>query len=180
MFASVVVLTVSLYVILKTINKNLALLALSLRLIEAALGGVAVLLSFIILQLINGQSYMTAFETEQMQALIGLFLNVRTAGYTIIIVFCCLGSIPFFYLFFKSKYVPKILSGYGIISFSLMLIYAFINILLPKSATMLVMDNILAIICYVPGALFEIIIGFWLLIKGVNVQQRDNRAPASL
>ena len=122
MFASVVILAWALYVILKTVNKNLALLALFWRLGEAILGGVVVLISFIVLQLLNGGDYSTAFETGQLQALIGLFLNVRNAGLNIVIVFLCLGTIVFCYLFFKSRYVPRILAAWGIFSFSLMTI----------------------------------------------------------
>jgi len=36
-------------------------------------------ISFIVLLLLNGKGYSTVFETEQLQALVGLFLNVRTA-----------------------------------------------------------------------------------------------------
>jgi len=54
LYASVVVLSWSLYIILKTVNKNLALLAMLLRLAEAVLGGAIVLISFIVLQLLNG------------------------------------------------------------------------------------------------------------------------------
>ena len=173
MFASVVILSLALYVILKTVNKNLALLALFWRLAEAIIGGVTVLFSFIVLQLLNGEGYSAVFETEQLQALVGLFLNVRTAGLTIVIVFLCLGTTVFCYLFFKSRYVPRILAAWGIFSFLLMLIYSFVNILLPNSPAMI------QTVCWTPAILFEVIIGLWLLFKGVNVQQRDARTSES-
>ncbi len=34
-------------------------------------------------------------------------------------------------------------------------------------------------IFYVPGGLFEIIFGFWLLIKGINIQEWEKRALES-
>jgi hypothetical protein len=79
MFVLVVLLSLALYVILKTVNKNLALLAMLWRFGEGIIGGVVTVLSGLIpLLLLNGEA---VFETEQLQALVGLFLNVRNAGY---------------------------------------------------------------------------------------------------
>jgi len=172
-YTSVVVLSLALYVILKTVNKNLALLAMLLRSGEAILGSVTVLISFIVLLLLNGKGYSTIFETEQLQALVGLFLNVRTAGLDIVLIFVGLGGTVFCYLFFKSKYVPRILAAWGIFTYLSMLILSFVSILLPNHPAMI------EIVLYALGTFFELIFGFWLLFKGVNVQQWDNHAPAS-
>ncbi len=167
MFASVVILAVALYVILKTVNKNLALLALSWRLGEAVLGCVTVLCSIIILLLINGKGNSALFETEQLHALVGLFLEIRSAAMLFVIVFLSLGTIVFSYLFLKSKYIPRMLAAFGIFSFLLMLIYPFLEILLPSPTA------VIEIICFTPGTLFEVIIGLWLIFKGVNFQQLE-------
>jgi hypothetical protein len=172
-YTSVVVLSLALYVILKTVNKNLALLAMLLRLGEAILGGVTVLISFIVLLLLNGKDYSTVFETEQLQALAGLFLNVRTAGLDIVLIFVGLGGTVFCYLFFRSKYVPRILAAWGILTYLSMLILSFVSILLPNHPAMI------EIVLYALGTFFELIFGFWLLFKGVNVQQGDDRASES-
>ena len=58
MYASVVILALALYVLLKPVNKNLALLALFWRLVEATIGAVVVLSSLIVLLLINGGDFM--------------------------------------------------------------------------------------------------------------------------
>lgn len=170
MFASVVLLSWALYVILKTVNKNLALLALLWRLVEATLGCLMVLSSFIVLLLLDGGDYSAVFETAQLQALVGLFLGVTSAARSLVFVFLSLGSIVFCYLFFKSKYIPRILAAWGMFSFSLMLIGTFVNILLPIDALMLL---------GVPALLFELIIGYWLLFRGVNVEQWEERALES-
>ena len=173
MFASVVILALALYVVLKPVNKNLALLALLWRLGEAILGCLTVLGSFIVMLLLNGEEYSTVFETEQLQALVGLFLDVNSAVLSIVFVFLSLGTIVFCYLFFKSKYIPGILAAFGIFSFLLMLIGTFVSILLSKYAAMI------QIISSPPAILFEVTIGLWLLFKGVNVQQGDNRSLES-
>ena len=164
MSASVVVLALCLYVILRPVNRNLALLALCWRLAEAILLAVTVLISFIVLQILGEQAYLAAFETKQLQALVGVFLGVRTTGVDIVILFTGLGSIVFFYLFFKSRYIPRVLAAWGILTYMLIILYSLAKIVSPGNLTEFDM------IVYGPGALFELIIGLWLLFRGVNIQ----------
>jgi hypothetical protein len=171
MFVLVVLLSLTLYVILKTVNKNLALLALLWRLGEAIIGaGVTVLSGLIPLLLLNQE---VAFETEQLQALVGLFLGTRNAGLDVVLIFIGMGGTLFCYLFFKSKYIPRILAAWGILTYLSMLILAFTSILLPN------LSETIKMAFYAPGGLFEIIIGMWLLIKGINVEQWNARASES-
>ncbi len=173
MFPSVVVLALALYVILKTVSRNLALLALLWRLGEAIIGVVTVLASLVILHLLSGGGHSAVLEGEQLQALVGLLLNVRTAGLEILTVFLCLGTIVFCYLLFKSRYVPRGLAVWGMLAFLLMLTNTFVSILSPNLPAMI------QTVCLIPVALFEVVIGLWLLFKGVNVQQTDSRALES-
>ncbi len=73
----------------------------------------------------------------------------------------------FSYLFFASKYIPRIIAGFGILSFALILIHALLCILAPTYAAMPEGQ----LICYAPSALFEIVIGVWLLSRGPKAQQ---------
>jgi len=116
MYPSVVVLAVALYVVLKTVSKDLALLALLCRLGEAIVGGVTVLASLVVLHLLGGGDHSTILGTERSQALVGLLLSVRAAGLTTLTVFLCLGTIVFCYLFFKSRYIPRALAVWGMSS----------------------------------------------------------------
>ena len=164
MSIGLIVLAFALYTILKPVNKNLALVALLLKLAEAIIAAVIVLISFIALQILNGEAYLTMFTLEQLQVPVGLILNSHAAIWSIPMVFLGLDMIIFSYLFFKSKYIPKILAGFGILSFALILIYALATILAP---------NFSAIILTAPSGLFELIIGIWLLFKGTKIQQED-------
>jgi hypothetical protein len=172
MYVGVVILSIALYAILKTVNKNLALAALLFRFGETIIGAVVTVLSGLIpLLLLNSEA---VFETEQLQALVGLFLNLRIAGLDIVLIFVGLGGTVFCYLFFKSKYVPGILAAWGIFTYLSMLVLALINILLPNR------PEIIEIVLFALGTFFELIFGFWLLFKGVNVQQVDVRASGSV
>ena len=170
MFALVILLSLALYVILKTVNRNLALLALLWRLAEAIIGGaVAVLSGLIPLLLLNGE---VAFETEQLQALVGLFKG------TYCWIRCCLdvhrhGRDRLLLSVFQVEVRSGNTGIWGILTYVSMLILSFVSILssnLPETIKMAF---------YAPGALFEVIFGLWLLIKGVNAEQWEKRAPSS-
>ncbi|MBW2290325.1 MAG: DUF4386 domain-containing protein [Deltaproteobacteria bacterium] len=171
-YASVVVLAHSLFVILKPVNQNLALLAMLLRIAEAILGGATMLASFAVLALLDGKGPATAFEPEQLHALVGVVLNVRTAGLDIVLAFVGLGGTVFCYLLFQSKLIPRVLAAWGVFTYSSMLALSVVSILFPNHPVML--ETVL----YALGGLFEFIIGGWLLLKGVDVRQWASYASA--
>ncbi len=170
MSVGLIVLGLALYIVLKPVNRNLALLALLWKLVEATIAATIVLVSFIAFQVLNGDAYVTVFTPEQLQVPVGLILNAHFAIFSIPMVFLGLDMMVFSYLFFKSKYIPRILAGFGILSFALILIHALMFILAPKYAAM----PINQIIFYAPSGVFEMIIGIWLLSKGLKVQQGNN------
>jgi hypothetical protein len=117
----------------------------------------------------NGKAYLKVFKPEQLQDIVGLFFNIRSNGATISMVFLGLGFIVFFYILYKSNYVPKILAGFGFLSYSLILINAIINILIPQNSSVTTMVNTIGMIFMTPSILFELMIGLWLLIKGIKI-----------
>jgi hypothetical protein len=173
MFASVIILALALYVTLKPVNKHLAMLALLWRFAEAIIGCFMVLSTLIALLLLNGQDYAAVFEAEQLQALVGLFLDVNLAVVPILFVFIGLGTIVNCYLFYKSQYIPRILAALGIFAWSLVLIAAFATIVIPSYAATIDM------VAKALGTLWEMAIGLWLIIKGINVEQWEKRALES-
>ena len=175
MSVGLIVLALALYIILKPVNRNLALLGFLWKLAEAVVVAVIVLVSFVALQMLIGGAHLTVFTPEQLQAPIGLILNVHTVLYSIPMVFLGLDLMVFFYLFYKSKYIPRILAGFGILSYALILIHAMGNILVPEYAAMLAIE----IICYAPSCIAEIVVGIWLLSKGLNIQHQDVRTSES-
>ena len=167
MSIGLIVLGMALYIVLKPVNKNLALFALLLKLVEATIAAAVVLVSFIALLVLNQKAYVTIFTPEQLQVPVGLILNVHTAIFSIPMAFLGLDMMVFSYLFFKSKYIPRVLAGFGVLSFALIFVHALMFILAPKYATM----PINQVIFWAPSGLFEIIIGIWLLSKGLKIQQ---------
>ena len=163
MYAGVLLLSAALYVVLEKVNRNLALLAMLLRSGEAIVGVAMVLLSFVVLFLLNGEGRSTAFDTPQLHALAGVFLDVRAGGLDLVLVLVGLGGTVFLYLFFVSRYVPRGLAAWGIFTYLSILVLAFISILVPK------LPVILETVLYALGGAFELVFGFWLVFKGVDL-----------
>ncbi len=160
MFTGVVVLALALYWLLKPVNRELAQLALAWRLMEAVVGVIAVLCSMLALSLLNGGNSSEVFSGGQVQMLAGFFLDSYWTVTILVFVFLALGSLVCFYLFLKTTYIPKSLSIWGLISYSLVLIGAFISILFSNNAYMWLGSQTI---------LFELFIGLWLTIKGIKL-----------
>ena len=170
-YVSVVVASWALYVILKTVHSNLALLGLLLRSAEAIVGAATALISFAVLSVLDGNAPSTTFEPEQLHALAGRFLDVRTAGLDIVLILIGIGGTLFCYLLYKSKYIPRALAAWGIFTYLSMLFLALVSILFPNHPAML--ETAL----YGVGTLFELTFGLWLLFKGVDPEQWAKHAP---
>lgn len=162
MYVLVIFLSIALYITLKPVNKNLSLTAMVLRIAEGVTGVIITILSGIIpLLLLNTEG----FATDQLPALVRLFLDVRVAGLDIVLVFIGFGGTLFCYLFLKSKYIPSVLAAWGIFTYLSMLILALFSILFPDH------PEIIETILYSIGGLFEIIFGFWLFLKGIKISE---------
>lgn len=158
-----VVLLVALYVVLKPINRHVALVAALWRLIECAIFAVTALNDFVALSLLSGSDYLRAFDTTQLQALARMFITMRHVGGQIGAVFLGLGSTLFAYLWLKSRYIPRGLAAWGILS-SLLLTIGILGIMVFPRLVSAVSPTY-----WLPTLIFEVILGFWLLIKGLRV-----------
>jgi len=166
MSVALIILGVSLYTILKQVNRPLALLALLWKAAEAILVAVMVLVSLISLLMLNGTEALNVIAPEQIQGAAGILLQQHTALYSILMLFLGLDMILFFYLFLKSRYIPGILAGLGIFSFAFILIHSLMYILAPGYASMPVNQ----IVFYGPSCITEIAVGIWLLSKGLDLE----------
>lgn len=160
-FAGDVVLLVALYVILRPVNRNLALLAASWRLVDCAILAVTMLSDFAILRLVSPTDALRAFDPKQLQALAQLFLSIEAAGFQVGFVFLGLGSAVFSYAWLKSGYVPRALAGLGIFASLVMVVVTLAIILFPAL-------RVIGLTYMAPMFFYEVGLGLWLLIKGLR------------
>ncbi len=165
-FIGVIILANALFSILKHINKNLAQLALYIRIAEAAVFAVILLNRFAIIILVSDAEYLKAFNPEEIAGLVGLFTEIYNVGYSFGMIFFGLGSTFFCFLLYKSSYIPKILGLLGIISSISVFIGLSVQLILPEGSMSVLYPGLGIMV-------FEIITGFWLLIKGVSYRQKQ-------
>lgn len=170
--AAIVLLAVSLYTLVKPVDRTLSLLALLWWIGEAAILAVVLTLSFVALVLVNGDKYLIAFGQEHRDALIDLSLRVFYYAYDIGLVFFGLGSTVFSWLLFKGRYIPRLLSGFGIFASLSALIAVFVMTIAPGTT------SALGIASVVPIFLYELLAGLWLSVLGAKISP-DTTIPQS-
>ena len=159
----VVVLLTALYVILKPVNRGLALLAAFFRLVYALMWVVIALNLFAVLGLLSGADYLRVFEADRLQALARLYLGANFNAYYVGLPFYGLASTVCSYLWFRSNYIPRGLAAWGVISSVWCAMSAFAFVIFPnfgKTVNLYSLDT--------PMAIFEIATSFWLLFKGIR------------
>jgi hypothetical protein len=159
----------ALYVLLKPVNKDLALLFMLLNLGGVAIWCISLLGEFGALLLMSGADYLQVFQTDQLQALAMLFLNLYQIGFMISQIILNLWLFPLGYLVFKSGFLPRILGIMLIIDGFGMVIWSFQFFYFPGYETISYLFLVVSFIA--EGSLC-----LWLLIKGVNVEQWERRA----
>jgi len=163
-----------LYVLLRPVNRTLALVAAFARLVMTVVMAVNVFNSLGVLLLSSDAEYLTVFEPDQLHALVLLFLNLHDSGVYIWQVIFSFHFAPLGYLVFKSGYFPRILGVLLMVACLGYLMDSF-GILFPSSGALSMVSSVLL----AAGVIGELSFTLWLLIKGVNVEKWEQRANKS-
>lgn len=151
-----------LYVLLRPVNRNLALLFLLLNAVGVAIQG-ASLLSLVSAMLQgDAASHMQAFSAAQLEGLAYLSINVYKAGWVTAQLFFGTWLFPLGYLVYKSGLLPRWLGALLVLDGVAVLIWFLQALLLPDY-------NALHYPGLVVSFLAELGLGLWLLVKGVKV-----------
>jgi Domain of unknown function (DUF4386) len=161
--AGVVVLLTALYVILKPINPGLALVGAVFRLVFALLWLLTTLNMLSALRHLGSTSYLQVFEADRLQVLARLHLAANFDDYYVGLPFFGLAATICAYLWLKSNYIPKSLAIFGLLSSAWCVVCAFVFLIFPhfnKVVNDYWFDS--------PMALFELVLSFWLVFKGLR------------
>lgn len=165
-----IALAMILYVLLKPVNRNLALLGAFFRLAFVGIYGVAKLFEIAALVALGAAEYSKAFEPGQLHDLAFMSLKVHSYGYGVALLFFGFCCIVFGHLIRKSVYLPKaigvllVIAGVGYIVFSLA------QMLAPAFAA-----NFLFPWLVLPALPAELALALWLAIKGVDPAKWEAR-----
>jgi hypothetical protein len=164
-FVSDVVIAWAFYELLEPVDGGLARLGAFLRIADAAVLAAVTLNGLVSVRLLSGVDYLHGLDRSQLEGFARLFISLRGAGLYIGFVFLGSGSTLFAYLLFKSRYVPRVLSGWGMFASPLLALGSLATLLSPWFAANLSMLSM------VPMFFYEVPLGLWFLIKGVRVRQ---------
>ena len=157
----VIFLGVVLFVTLRKQNEQMALVALAFYILEGALLATSRIATFSLLGI--SQEYASAGQPENLQIFANLALeSMEFVGFTLHMLAFCLGAVLFYYLLYKSGFVPRWLSLWGLITVLPLLIATLLTILDYQVPEILALP-------YIP---FEFAIGLWILVKGIPEAKR--------
>src|SRR5438105_9027721 len=163
-----VVLSTALYTILAPVNRGLALAGALFRLVFAILWLIAPLNSLAALRLLGDAPYLKVFEPDRLQALARVQIAGSFDDYYVGLPFFGLAATVCAWLWWKSNYIPKGLSIFGVIASAWCVLCAVVYLIFPnfnKIVNDYIFDS--------PMALFELTLSFWLLFKGLKPLAAD-------
>jgi hypothetical protein len=164
-----IALTLILYVLLRPVSKDLALLAVFFRLVGTAIFAVTELFYFAPLFILGGSDYLKTFSPDQLNTLAYLSLRMYVSGGGLFFVIGGVGSILLGYLIFRSGYLPKVLGVLLALGGLGFVIRSFALVLAPAYAS-------LGLLLLLPTALASLSLTGWLLVRGVDIPKWKEKA----
>src|SRR5262245_37988926 len=163
-WVTIVVLAYALYRTLAPVNRRVAQIALLMELGEAFVGAAGVMLSFATLRLYTAVGARGSFPDEQREAMIAVLRAATGSGFMIVLLFFSIGSLLFFYLFYRSAYIPRALAGLGVVGSAVSFLAGIIGLVFPESGGALQVG-------WGPIGIAEIGTAFWLIVAGIRPGQ---------
>jgi hypothetical protein len=165
----------TLYLLLKHVNKSVAMAMVVLVAIGAGITCLNTVFEFVGLRVATGAVNLAAFGTAGSNAIVLLLLDTQHYGIFIAQIFFGLWLIPLGYLAYKSAgWFPKWLGVLLIVGGACYLVDLFAQFLVPDFGV-----KIHSFI-WIPSALAEISMVVYLLVIGVRIQKPDERISATL
>ena len=164
-----ITLTTILYDLLRPVNRSVAFLAVSFGLIGCTIKTLSRLFYITPLLVLGGTPYLSVFDSNQLQALALLILNVNDQAAGIALVFFGFSTLLNGYLILRSTFLPKflgVLSVIGGLGWLTFLYSPFADALFPYILTIGLL-----------GSLAQII---WFLVFGVNEERWKEQSLAGI
>lgn len=152
---------VSLYGVLKRTRAGLALGSVVFRALEATMYMVAVV-SLLSVRTLS-QQFTTAGPVDRasLQKMSDLMVSTRDHASVLGVFAFCVGAFIYYYLFWRSRLIPRWLSGWGIVAIFLLTVAAVSALFSDQPVTGYVL-------LAVPIGLQELVLAVWLIVKGFN------------
>ena len=139
-------------------SERIAIGYLGFRIVNAVF--IAVMVLFILLQIPLASEYIKAGGSDAsfLQALSTMFVQVNLYAYHIAMFTLGIAGLLLCYTFYRAKLVPRLVAVWGLVGYATILCGSVLEVL---------GFNLLSIHA-IPGGLWELFIGVWLIVKGFN------------
>jgi hypothetical protein len=156
----IIVLAVLLYVVLNKQKKIVAIVALGFWLTEAMALAISKFGASALIPLSQEFVQAGAPDHSYYQTLGEVLYSgvVVQLGQTTELLFYCFGGMLWYYLFYKSRYVPRVISLFGLTAVSVALVGLAFQFL----------GHDVSIFVFLPILPFELTIGAWLMLRGIK------------
>ena len=162
MAAAVAAIPICMYPILKKYNESMALGYVVGRLVEGIMFTIGIISLLALLTLSKEFALAGAPSVAYYQTIGTTVLAIRLAESVFAQFSFSLGSLMFYYILYKSKLVPRWLSGWSLIGAVLFLASAFLAMFGYGS------ESTIYLLCNAPGGVGEMVFAVWLIAKGFN------------
>jgi hypothetical protein len=144
--------------VLKQHNERIAFGYFGARIVDAVLLAVGVM--FLLLQIPLGREYLKAgaSDTSYLQALSTLSIQGNQYAYEIGQIAVGLAGLMLCYMFYRAQLVPRLVAIWGLVGYASLLCGSVLQVL----------GFDLALIHTIPGGLWELFIGVWLIARGFS------------
>lgn len=156
----------ALYLLFKPFHESLALLSLVFQFAGSVLFMAAMHGNFLALHLLRAGGSRSSFTVSQFQTIAQLLLT-HDDGLRTSLIFSSCGGVLFAWLFFQSRYIPRLISGYGIFANAFVLVSCLSLCIAPGTSTIF--------FPWFPAASFVYMLSLalWLTVKGAAVYSRS-------
>jgi hypothetical protein len=161
-----------LYVLLRPVNANVALLFLLLNTVGVAIQCASMLPLIFAMLLRDGASGMQAYSAAQLDGLAYLSINVYKTGFVTAQLFFGTWLFPLGYLVYKSEILPRFLGVLLMLDGIGVMIWFFQALLLPAYPAIRYPGLAVSFVA-------EVGLAFWLLVKGSRIGSQARRVSAT-
>jgi hypothetical protein len=144
--------------VLKQHSERMAVGYLATRIVDAIF--IAIMVLFVLIQIPLGSEYLKAAapDASYLQALSTLFTQAQLYAYEIGMSALGLAGLMLCYTLYRAKLVPRWLAVWGLVGYAIIFC----------GMVSAVMGSGLGDVSSIPGGLWEVFIGVWLIAKGFN------------
>ena len=165
-----VVLTWALYVLFKSVNKNLSLFASWFRLVNCAIFSVALFHLFDVINVAGDAGYLKNLSEGQLQAQVMMSLNAFNYTWLVGLVFFGIHLFALGYLIIKSNFVADFIGILLMVAAAGYLVDSFAQFLMPNYADY---KSVFSMVVLIPGVVGELSLTLWLLVKKIRVNTEN-------